>query len=38
MYGKGGYLAERKHKLELTWIGKEIRPRLEPIILYITEI
>jgi 16S rRNA G966 N2-methylase RsmD len=33
MYGRGGYLAERKHKLELTWIGKENRPRLEPRIL-----
>jgi len=26
-------MAERKHRLELTWIGKEERPRLEPRIL-----
>ena len=26
-------MAERKQKLELTWIGKENRPRLEPRIL-----
>jgi adenine-specific DNA-methyltransferase len=26
-------VAERKQKLELTWIGKENRPRLEPRIL-----
>jgi len=26
-------VGERKHKLELTWIGKENRPRLEPRIL-----
>jgi len=25
--------ATAKHKLELTWIGKENRPRLEPRIL-----
>ncbi len=28
-----GEVAERKQKLELTWIGKENRPRLEPRIL-----
>lgn len=26
-------MAERKRRLELTWIGKEERPRLEPRIL-----
>ena len=26
-------MAQRKQKLELTWIGKETRPRLEPRIL-----
>ena len=26
-------MTERKQKLELTWIGKENRPRLEPRIL-----
>ncbi len=26
-------MASKKQKLELTWIGKEIRPRLEPRIL-----
>ena len=26
-------MADRKSKLELTWIGKEIRPKLEPRIL-----
>jgi adenine-specific DNA-methyltransferase len=33
MYGRGGCLAERKHKIELTWIGKENRLWLEPRIL-----
>src|SRR5438093_6757048 len=27
------YMAGKKQKLELTWIGKQIRPRLEPRIL-----
>lgn len=28
-------MADKKQKLELTWIGKENRPRLEPRILLV---
>jgi hypothetical protein len=30
---KTGFLMSKKQKLELTWIGKDKRPRLEPRIL-----